>query len=144
AALLALVEAAQSFDPSRNVNFATYARHRIEGALRDARRESLRQASWPTREKESRPKRTSQTVQSTFWTLCAAPDAPVGTELEVHDTVREWIRNLPRLQSLACRHIYLEGKTQEEAAALIGCSPPTLSRIHREALATIQYSCRGA
>lgn len=29
AALLALVEAAQSFDPSRNVKFATFARYRI-------------------------------------------------------------------------------------------------------------------
>ena len=40
------------------------------------------------------------------------------------------------------RHIYLEGKTQEEAAALIGCSPPTLSRIHKDAIASIQFSRR--
>ena len=64
------------------------------------------------------------------------PAAPVGTDLEDLETVQEWIRKLPRLQSLAFRHIYLEGKTQEEAAALIGCSPPTLSRIHRDAIAT--------
>src|SRR5690349_5323240 len=32
AALEALVEAAQSFDPSRNVQFATFARYRIWGA----------------------------------------------------------------------------------------------------------------
>ena len=38
-AYLALVEAAQSFDPSRNVNFATFARLRIQGALLDLRRE---------------------------------------------------------------------------------------------------------
>jgi hypothetical protein len=38
AALLALVEAAQSFDPSRNVKFATFARFRIWGALRDTQR----------------------------------------------------------------------------------------------------------
>ena len=33
AACLALVEAAQSFDASRNVKFATFARYRIMGAL---------------------------------------------------------------------------------------------------------------
>ncbi len=31
AACMALVEAAQSFDPSRNVKFATFARYRIRG-----------------------------------------------------------------------------------------------------------------
>ena len=34
-AYMALVEAARTFDPYRNVNFATFARHRIRGALRD-------------------------------------------------------------------------------------------------------------
>ena len=41
AAFLALVEAAQSFDSSRNVHFATYARHRIRGALYDVYRELI-------------------------------------------------------------------------------------------------------
>src|SRR5262249_30186856 len=34
-AYMALVEAARTFDPARKVNFATFARHRIRGALRD-------------------------------------------------------------------------------------------------------------
>ncbi len=38
AANLALIEAAGSFDPGRNVKFATFARHRIWGALRDVQR----------------------------------------------------------------------------------------------------------
>ena len=37
-AYLALVEAARTFDPARNVNFATYAQHRIRGALLDSQR----------------------------------------------------------------------------------------------------------
>ena len=41
----------ESFDPGRNVNFATYARHRIQGALLDLRRE--------IRERESRDRRTA-------------------------------------------------------------------------------------
>jgi DNA-directed RNA polymerase specialized sigma subunit len=38
AACLALVEAAESYDPARNVRFSTFARHRIWGALRDVQR----------------------------------------------------------------------------------------------------------
>jgi RNA polymerase sigma factor (sigma-70 family) len=62
------------------------------------------------------------------------PDEPVGEELEIHDTVESWIRQLPRPHSLAFRHIYLDGKTQEEAARLVGCSKSYMSRLHREAL----------
>ena len=38
AACLALVEAARSFDPTRNIRFATFARFRIRGALVDVGR----------------------------------------------------------------------------------------------------------
>src|SRR5205807_753874 len=38
AACLALVEAARSYDPSRNIRFATFARFRIRGALMDVGR----------------------------------------------------------------------------------------------------------
>ena len=38
AAVTALVQAAQSFDPSRGVKFATFARYRIWGALKDMQR----------------------------------------------------------------------------------------------------------
>ncbi len=41
AAFLALVEAAQHFDPAVGVSFATYARHRIWGALCDVRSEII-------------------------------------------------------------------------------------------------------
>ena len=41
AAYFALVQAAQSFDPGRNVSFATFARHRIQGAIFDLRREII-------------------------------------------------------------------------------------------------------
>ena len=45
AAMLALVQAAKSFDPSRNVKFATFARYRIWGAPRDVQR-GLIAAGW--------------------------------------------------------------------------------------------------
>jgi RNA polymerase sigma factor (sigma-70 family) len=142
AAYLALVEAAQSFDPSRKVDFAAFARHRIDGALRDVRRESIQHTPRPEHGHSAESDRVGLEVESGSWILDAVPAAPVGSDLEDLETVQAWISRLPRLQSQALYHIYLEGKTQEEAAALIGCSPPTLSRIHKDAIASIQFSRR--
>jgi RNA polymerase sigma factor (sigma-70 family) len=140
AAYLALVEAAQSFDPSRNVDFATFARHRIEGALRDVRRQEIRSACCRTPAMTRDVGIVTRDLESGSWILGAMPAQPVGSHLEELELVQTWIKKLPRLQSQAFRHIYLEGKTQEQAAALLGCSAPTLSRLHKEAIATIQYS----
>ena len=140
AAYLALVEAAQSFDPSRNVDFAAYARHRIEGALRDVRRQAVQGAPWPMHGRVPDGDRVGRDVETGSWVFGAWPAPPVGSELENTETVQEWIKRLPKLQSEAFRHIYLEGKTHEEAAALIGCSPPTLCRLHKDAIASIQFS----
>src|SRR5689334_18139672 len=41
AACLAVVEAAQSFDPGRNVGFGTFAMMRVQGALRDVQRDMI-------------------------------------------------------------------------------------------------------
>jgi RNA polymerase sigma factor (sigma-70 family) len=140
-AYMALVEAAQSFDPSRKVDFAVYARHRIEGALRDVRREAMQNTSSPRYGRASDSNQVGLDLYNNSRILGAVPAPAMESELEDHETVQEWIRKLPRLQSLAFRHIYLEGKSQEEAAVLIGCSAPTLSRLHKEAIATIQYAC---
>ncbi|MGC8639114.1 MAG: sigma-70 family RNA polymerase sigma factor [Isosphaeraceae bacterium] len=139
AAYMALVEAARSFDPSRGIDFAAYARHHIQGALRDVRREAIQYAACSLLGSLRDAELVHQN-KSGSWISSATPAPPVGSELENLEMVREWIRKLPRLQSLAFRHIYLEGKTQEEAAALIGCSAPTLSRLHKDAIATIQYT----
>jgi RNA polymerase sigma factor (sigma-70 family) len=43
--LLALVESAQRFDPTRGVDFATYAWHRVDGAIRTALAAAAREAA---------------------------------------------------------------------------------------------------
>jgi RNA polymerase sigma factor (sigma-70 family) len=137
AALMALVEAAQSFDPSRNVKFATFARYRIWGAIRDVQR-GLIVAGWKD-DLENAPR-----VQSFFHdaeehgrVLGTVHDAPVGQELEAVEFVESWLRKLPPRHAAACREIYIEGKTQGEAAETIGCSKSRLSYIHKEALELI-------
>jgi DNA-directed RNA polymerase specialized sigma24 family protein len=66
--------------------------------------------------------------------LNSSPDAPIGEELESVDFVESWLRKLPPKHALACREIYIHGRTQGEAAELVGCSKSRLSNIHSEAL----------
>jgi hypothetical protein len=77
-AYLALVEAAQTFDRARNVNFATFARHRIRGALRDYQRLLLSE-SWRGDEAQ-RPvfKSLGTSTEQHGRVLGIEPDRPVG------------------------------------------------------------------
>jgi RNA polymerase sigma factor (sigma-70 family) len=137
AAYMALVEAALTFDPSRKVNFATYARHRIRGALRDYRRLALADG-W-------RGNPAHRPVFETLWgnvedhgrVLGAKQASAVGAEMESAEAVEKWLSRLPRAQAAACRLIYLHGKSQDEAAALVGCSKSYMSRLHRDAISRL-------
>ncbi len=134
AALLALVEAAQSYDPSRNVKFATFARYRIWGALRDVQR-GLIMAGWRS-DMENAPSISSLTydAEERGLVLGSEPDAPVGEELESIDFVESWLRKLPTKHAEACRQIYIHDRSQGEAAAQVGCSKSRLSYLHKESI----------
>jgi RNA polymerase sigma factor (sigma-70 family) len=134
AALMALVEAAQSFDPSRNVKFATFARYRIWGALRDVQR-SLITAGWRG-DVEHAPTICSLTYDAEEHgsVLNSEPDPPIGQELEAIEFVEHWLGKLPAKHADACRQIYIHGKTQSEAAETMSCSKSRLSYLHKEAL----------
>jgi RNA polymerase sigma factor (sigma-70 family) len=140
AAFLALVEAAQSFDPSRSVHFSTYARHRIWGALCDVRREIINRRRPGGSKSDLVVMRLGKEFQTGGRLIGAEPDEPVGSDLETLDTVENWIRQLPRPHALAFRHIYLDGKSQEETAALVGCSKSSLSRMHSQAISWLQQT----
>lgn len=137
AALLALVEAAQSFDPSRNVKFATFARYRIWGALRDVQR-GLITAGWRG-DMEHAPSVSSLTydAEENGRVLGSEPDRPIGEELEAIEFVESYLRKLPDRHATACREIYIHGKTQSEAADTLKCSKSRLSYLHKEALEMI-------
>jgi RNA polymerase sigma factor (sigma-70 family) len=134
AALLALVEAAQSFDPSRNVKFATFARYRICGSLRDVQR-GLITDGWRG-DMENAPAfcSLSYDAEENGRVLGADPERPIGEEFEAVEFVEYWLRKLPPKHALACRQIYIHGKSQGEAAEKVGCSKSRLSYLHKEAL----------
>lgn len=140
AACLALVEAAEAFDPGRNVKFATFARHRIWGALRDVQR-GMVALGWRCDAKHAPyvgpmprdPERQGRV-------LGLEPDGPVGEELETNEMIDALMKKLPARHAMACRQIYLQGKSQHEAARDLGCSQSRLSYIHREAMAILDGS----
>jgi RNA polymerase sigma factor (sigma-70 family) len=135
AAYMALVEAALYFDPARNVNFATFARHRIRGALRDYHHRVCVD-HWRG-DLPERPvfRRLGKGGEHHGEVLGIQPDRPIGYEIESIESVEDWLRRLPLVHAVVCRYIYINGKSQEEAAALLGCSKSFLSRLHREAIA---------
>jgi RNA polymerase sigma factor (sigma-70 family) len=137
AALMALVEAAESFDPGRNVRFSTFARLRVVGALRDVQR---RMGSTKWRVDDSHAVHEAADLASLEpigEVINTTPDPEVGRDLESLDAVEAWLRRLPPRHAAACRAIYLHGCNQAEAAARLGCSQSRLSYLHREALAML-------
>lgn len=140
AANMALVEAAESFDPHRKVRFATYARHRIHGAMQDVKRR-LAPGGW----------RSDAAHAPTIGPLCenperwgrvlnTEPDPPVDEALCALEEVDFWLNKLPKKHAEACRRIYIHGKTQAETARELGYSQSRLSCMHREAIAMLNGS----
>src|SRR5262249_27539774 len=109
AAYLALVEAAQAFDPTRKVNFATFARHRIRGALRDYHYHV--HAAHRREDKHVRPVYNSMGNRKgkRGMVIGAQPEPPVGADVDSIDAVEHWLSRLPWIHSAACRYIYIYG-----------------------------------
>lgn len=134
AAMMALVEAAEAYDPDRNVRFSTFARMRILGALRDVQRR-VAPSGWRS-DAAHAPLIGPLTNESELHgrVIGAEPDPPIGSESEAIEEIEAWFRKLPPRHAAACRQIYLHGKTQTDAAAALGCSQSRLCCLHREAL----------
>ncbi len=133
AACLALVEAARSFDPSRNIRFATFARFRIKGALRDVGRSMILPGF---EDEESSPGTVALTpYNEEHGTVLVASEPPeVGLDVDDIDEVEHWLRKLPKRHATICRLYYLYGKTQSEIAAVFGCSQSEITRLHKKSI----------
>ena len=124
AACLALVEAARSYDPNRNIRFATFARFRIRGALMDVGRTMILpgfEALTPYNEEHG-------TV------LVASTPPGVGTDVDDIDEVEHWLRKLPKRHAAVCRLYYVNGKTQSEMEVVVGCSQSEITRLHKKSI----------
>lgn len=160
AAGLALVEAAESYDPRFGVKFPTFARHRISGALRDVQRNRIPGGYRDDPEAAPSVLSTSPAVDEDgycheapayrlLWQdhiedpaniVGAEPAPPVGFEFDEEDAVEHWLRKLPTRHAEALRRIYLHGDTHARAGAALGLSASRIAFMHREALAMLNGS----
>ena len=133
ASCLALVEAARSFDPDRNIKFATFARFRIRGALMDVGREMLLPGF---EDEESPPGVVTLTPfnEEHGKVLVSSEPPPVGDDVDDIDAVEHWLRKLPRRHAALCRLYYVHGKTQAEIAGAFGCSQSEVTRLHKKSI----------
>jgi RNA polymerase sigma factor (sigma-70 family) len=139
AACLALVEAAQSYDPTREANFVAYARPRIMGALYDLQREFFISGCRVRRACSQLPEfvRLAPDVEQDRRIVDREPDEPVGTDLERCEQIEASLRRIPRRHASAIRLIYLKGQSLQQTARRLGCSASFMSRLHREAIAML-------
>ncbi|GAC1467239.1 MAG: hypothetical protein NVSMB9_08620 [Isosphaeraceae bacterium] len=138
AALMALVQAAQSFDPNRNVKFSTFAHYRIAGAIQDVQRGLIlaglrdeKRYHCPTIRTIgfNNPQRARFLID-----VIDVPDPPIGADVDAVDFVESYLRKLPPRNAAVCREIYLNGRNQRETAEKLGSSQARLSVLHRESL----------
>jgi RNA polymerase sigma factor (sigma-70 family) len=134
AAVLALVEAAQTFDAARNVKFSTFARYRIRGRLRDVQRD-LVLSGWRGR---GLPGPTLSTIRGDSEergrVLLMAPEAAVGSEQESAEHVDAWLRKLPPDHAAVCRELFIGGCSQKDIAKRLNYSKSRISYLRKESL----------
>jgi RNA polymerase sigma factor for flagellar operon FliA len=147
AALLGLTQAAGQFDPERGVKFATFSRRRICGAILDELR-----GQYPRGYPDGPPEDGSMPVvgqlfDQVFYASHGRhrdsvhpPDSHPGPE-ELAESAEGFAllgRSLSGRHAELVRLIYAEGKSQAEAAEVLGVSKSRLSYLHAEALAILR------
>jgi RNA polymerase sigma factor for flagellar operon FliA len=95
AGILGLFDAAEKFNPEKQVVFSSYAKHRIKGAILD----SLRQLDWASRDMRRRHKQVEAATRDLASTLQRAPTeaevaAKLGMDVERWRTMMLDLRNV--------------------------------------------------
>jgi RNA polymerase sigma factor for flagellar operon FliA len=99
AGVLGLIDAANKFDPTKQVAFSSYAKHRMRGAMLD----SLRELDWATRDMRRQQKRLEATTRALEAMLQRAPtEAEVAEKLGIDiDRLRRMMMNLPNMNPVS-------------------------------------------
>ncbi len=137
AACLALVEAAQAFDSSRNVRFSTFVRYRIWGALRDVQRQLPIDPNEDVEGEFPLFVPFSSNIEENDLLVRSQNDRSVEEDYESSETFENWLGRLPSLHAAACREIYINDRNHSEAAKAVGCSKSRLSYLHKQSIAML-------
>jgi RNA polymerase sigma factor (sigma-70 family) len=135
ASMMALTEAAETYDPSRGVPFATFARIRIVGALRDVHRRLSRPLTLP-RGSAVCTCGDMKIAETSGRVLIQAVHQPDHAYVSA-DAFERWMRKLPLRHAEVCRCLHADGLNQTETAQRMNLSQTRISTIRREAYAML-------
>ena len=157
AGVIGLLEAARSFDSSRNIQFKTFARFRIRGAILD----SLRETDWGSRYMRRRGREIAEVsarlearlrrhpVESEIAEeIESAPDLddPDPYELcfqgEMKAHLAEAISKLSEREQLILSLYYREELTMKEIAKVVGIALSRVSQIRQATLTKLKASLK--
>lgn len=147
AALVALVDAARTFDPSRNVHFPTFLRKRLFGALLDTRRQMCQSfarfepmdmevddfADY-VRTKSHSNLSPDEVLDFDARIVGSSEDRDEIPLCEVHDSLRVEFRILPQRHREVMDGIYIQHLSYDDLAVSLQCSKTRLIAVHRESL----------
>lgn len=139
AGIVALVELAQRYDPSRGVPFLKYAHKRLKGAILDAARKWF----WVPRNLWKQHKKLRGLLnENLFYSIEELENrlsGPNETDLLIDRVmIREAISKLPEQERAVIVSRYFLGKKLKEVGTKLGVGEARASQIHRSALAMLQ------
>ena len=122
--------------PSRSTRPGTstsrpYARHQIQGALCDVRREVLSRGPWPDARQGPRADRVEPRRESGSWILVPHPTHRSAPSWKTSRPCRSGSGSFPGLSPWRFATSTSTARPRRKPRRLIGCSPPTLSRLHK-------------
>lgn len=154
---IGLLEAFQRFDNDRGMKFATFAWHRIRGAILDgltkmnwfdrvAFEKGLYEQQWnalpagdsPGRCVKRRPQRCSFTEE--HHAAYGDPPSAAVEKREAIAVLMAAVADLPQREANLLRGVFFEGRTLSEAAKRVGVSTAWASRLQNRTLADLRIA----
>jgi RNA polymerase sigma factor (sigma-70 family) len=126
---VALVTAADLFDPTRGIQFTTYAYHRIWGYMRSEVKRLKAERARPRADFELE------------FELDLA-DKPRSSVFESKELAAQCLSRLRGTDREIIEAIFFEGRTRRELAKKRGCSHQFISQVYRRAMGRMKDSLR--
>ncbi len=122
------------------MTFATFARYRILGAIRDLERYLFNKAYPRQLPDVARAFRYVPGEEEGGMLMLMSREGEVGADVESADEVENWLAALPPRHAQACREMYVGGLSQTETGRRIGLVKSRVCTLHAEALELLRKS----
>lgn len=120
-----LVKAAQAFDSQRGVRFSTYARYRVNGAIKD----------WLGRLEHIPPPSTTRSPPNTPEEVLRG----LQEQTEAERKARRMIVSLSPKERFVVSAYWLRGRKMREIAEVLGLTEARVSQINKRALEALRH-----